>query len=69
MKNSLSVTLSRQIQKFSGNYLLSDLLYNEFTSCCPTADCGYVFLYEKGDPNDFKYVNLCLLLLTIILAV
>lgn len=22
-------------------------------SCCPTADCGYVFVWEKGDSSDF----------------
>lgn len=25
----------------------------ETYSCCPTADCGYVFMYEKGDSSDF----------------
>jgi len=23
-------------------------------SCCPTADCGYVFVWEKGDSPDFN---------------
>jgi len=23
-------------------------------SCCPTADCGYVFVWEKGESPDFK---------------
>jgi len=51
----MELLLDEKMMKKYEEFILSNTIEAnpEIYSCCPTADCGYVFVWEKGDSSDF----------------
>ncbi|KAH3758651.1 IBR domain protein [Pelomyxa schiedti] len=54
LEKDIELLIPRELVEKMQNFLLDCTFErNRDYSCCPSPDCGYVFIYEEGDPIDF----------------